>query len=177
MQQLTTSVNFFKIRRVQSQEYRHRASLIFYYSNTIFIIIVINCQIAFKLEHQVLQSEQLVSILKFSETWLYLRGKCTHTNILVHLPSELFITSWAFMHEVNIWPSLSLARFFLPQQLFCQSKIKKCNVCLDIFVSDTSIARNFHFPGLEKLNFSFIRPHALFSDQISVFVLFKIKNV
>ena len=47
MQQLTTLVIFFK-----SEEYR--ASLIFYYSSVVFIIIVINCQAAFKLNHQIL---------------------------------------------------------------------------------------------------------------------------
>ena len=46
------------------------------------------------------------------------------------------------MHEVNISPSFSLARFFLTQQLIYKSKIEKHNVSLDIFVSDTSIARN-----------------------------------
>ena len=42
------------------------------------------------------------------------------------------------MHEVNISPSFSLARFFLTQQLIYKSKIEKSNVSLDIFVSDTS---------------------------------------
>ena len=52
------------------------------------------------------------------------------------------------MHEVNILPPLSLARFFLTQQLiYNNSKIEKHNVSLDIFVSDTSIARNLHLPG------------------------------
>ena len=47
-------------------EYMHRASLIFYYSITVFIKIVINCQAAFRLDRQVLQTEQLVVILEFS---------------------------------------------------------------------------------------------------------------
>ena len=45
----------------------------------------------------------------------------------------------AFMHEVNIVPPLSHARFFLTQQVIYNSKIEKNNVSLDIFVSDTSI--------------------------------------
>ena len=61
------------------------------------------------------------------------------------------------MHEVNISPPLSLARFFLTQQLICKSKIEKHNFSLDIFVSNTSIARNLHLPGLEKKHFSYIR--------------------
>ena len=78
------------------------------------------------------------------------------------------------MHEVNISPPLSPARFFLTQQLICKNKIEKHNVSLDIFVSDTSIARNLHLLGLEKKHFSYIRTH--FLDQILVFVLLKIKE-
>ena len=43
------------------------------------------------------------------------------------------------MHEVNISPPLSLAKFFLIQQLiYNKGKIGNCIVSLDIFVSDTS---------------------------------------
>ena len=45
----------------------------------------------------------------------------------------------AFMHEHNIFSPLSLARFFLTQQLIYKSKIEKHNISLDIFVSDTSV--------------------------------------
>ena len=62
------------------------------------------------------------------------------------------------MHEVNISPPLSLAKFFLTQQLICKSKIEKHNnVILDIFVSDTSIPRSLHLSGLEKKYLSYIR--------------------
>ena len=61
------------------------------------------------------------------------------------------------MHKVNISPPLSLARFFLTQQPICGSKIEKRNVSLDIFVSDNSLARKHHLPGLEKKHFSYIR--------------------
>ena len=59
----------------------------------------------------------------------------------------LTIIGWAFMHEVNISPSLNLAKFFLTQQIIYKSKIEKYTVSLSIFVSDTSIARNLHLPG------------------------------
>ena len=42
------------------------------------------------------------------------------------------------MHELNILSPLSLARFFLTQQLIYKSKTEKHNISLDIFVSDTS---------------------------------------
>ena len=43
------------------------------------------------------------------------------------------------MYELNILSPLSLARFFLTQQLIYKSKIEKHNISLDIFVSsDTS---------------------------------------
>ena len=113
MQQLTTLLTFFKIRSVYSQKYKNRASLIFSYNIIFFIIIVINCQAAFKLDHQVPQTEQLVVILKFS----YLRGKCSHSNVSVHLPSELIIIDWAFIHEVYILSPLNLPRFFLTNHL------------------------------------------------------------
>ena len=50
------------------------------------------------------------------------------------------------MHEL-IFSPLRLARFFLTQQLIYNSKIEKHNISLDVFVSDTSIARNLHLPG------------------------------
>ena len=80
------------------------------------------------------------------------------------------------MHEVNISPSLNLAKFFLTQQIIYKSKIEKYTVSLSIFVSDTSIARNLHLPGFDKQYFSYIRTHTLFLDQISVFVLLKFKE-
>ena len=45
----------------------------------------------------------------------------------------------AFMHEHNIFSPLSLARFFLTQQLIYNSKIEKHNISLDIFVLENSI--------------------------------------
>ena len=59
---------------------------------------------------------------------------------------------WAFMHELNILSPLIQARFFLTQQLIHQSKIEKHSVSLDVFVSDTSIARTFIY--LEKEHFT-----------------------
>ena len=53
----------------------HRASLIFYYSSIVYLtfyygsivfIIAINSQVAFKLDYQLLQREQQLVILKFS---------------------------------------------------------------------------------------------------------------
>ena len=70
----------------------------------------------------------------------------------------------------------SLSIFFLTQQLIYLSKIEKPNVGLDIFVSDTSIARNLHLPGLEKKLLRYIRTHTVFLNQILVFVLLKIKE-
>ena len=65
---------------------------------------------------------------------------------------------------------LNPARFFLTQQLIYKSKIEKHNVSLDIFVSDTSIARNLHLLGLEKKHFSYIRTHTLFGSDSGIFV-------
>ena len=79
-----------------------------------------------------------------------MRGKCIFSNVSVYLPSELIIIGGAFMHEVNVSPSLSLARFFLTQELIYKGKIEKRNVTLDIFVSDTSIAKNLRLSWLEK---------------------------
>ena len=47
---------------------------------------------------------------------------------------------------------------------------------LDIFVSDTNIARKLHLLRLNKKHFSYIRTHTPFLDQIFVFVLLKIKG-
>ena len=57
------------------------------------------------------------------------------------------------MHEINISPPLSLARFFLTQKLIYKSKIEKHNVSLDIFVSDTSSPEPETFIYLEKEDF------------------------
>ena len=67
--------------------------------------------------------------------------KCIHSNVslFIYVGSELIIIGWAFMHELNILSSLSLARFFLTQQLIYKSKIEKHNISLDIFVSETSV--------------------------------------
>ena len=43
------------------------------------------------------------------------------------------------MHEPNILSPLTLARFFLTQQLIYQIRIEKHNISLDIFVSDTTV--------------------------------------
>ena len=43
------------------------------------------------------------------------------------------------MHELNISSPLSLARFFLTQQLIYKNKIGKYNISLDIFASKTSV--------------------------------------
>ena len=53
--------------------------------------------------------------------------------------NKLIIIGWAFMHELNILPPLSLARFFLTQQLIYKSKIEKHNISLVIFVSVTNV--------------------------------------
>ena len=49
------------------------------------------------------------------------------------------IIGWAFMHDLNILPPLSLARFLLHEQLIYKSKIEKRNISLEIVVSDTSV--------------------------------------
>ena len=53
------------------------------------------------------------------------------------------------MHEVNISP-LTPGRFFVTPELVYKSNIEKHDVSLDIFVSDTSIARKLHLLRLEK---------------------------
>ena len=74
------------------------------------------------------------------------------------------------MHEVNILPPLSnLARFFLTQQLiFYKSKTEKHNFSLDIFVSNTNVARNLHLLELEKKYFSYVRTHTLFGSDSGI---------
>ena len=71
------------------------------------------------------------------------------------------------MDEINISPPLSLARFFLTQQLIYKSKIEKHSVSLDILVSHTSIARNLHLPGLEKKHKD---PHSFFRSDFGICV-------
>ena len=43
------------------------------------------------------------------------------------------------MYELNILSPLSLARFFLTQQLIYKSKFEKHSISLDIFVSESSV--------------------------------------
>ena len=96
------------------------------------------------------------------------------------------------MHQVNISPPLGLARFFLTRQLIYKSKIEKHNVSLDIFVSDTSIARNLHLPRfmvhglvlylhakLEKKHFSYIKdPFSSLGSDFGIYLCcWKSKNV
>ena len=173
IQQPTILVTFFQVRldqlksdqtssmtivltilsRVQSGLQAQSQSNFFIIATTIvFIIIVINCQLAFKFDHQVLQTEQQLVIFKFSYlAQLYLRGKCIHSNVsqFIYVGSELIIIDWAFMHELDILSPLNLARFFLTQQLIYKSKIEKYNISLDIFVSEISVVQpgNFIYRG------------------------------
>ena len=54
------------------------------------------------------------------------------------------------MHELNILSPLSLARFFLIQQLIYKSKIEKHNISLYIFVSESSVVQPGTFIYLGK---------------------------
>ena len=76
----------------------------------------------------------------------------------------IYPVNWSLlaMLEVNISPLLSLALFYLTQQLIYKGKIEKNDVRLDISVSDTSIVKNFHLPGLEKKHYSYLRTFTLF---------------
>ena len=178
MQQPTILVTFFQIREY-NQDYRHRASLIFYYSyqHTVFIIFVINCQLAFKLDHQILQqTEQQLIIFKLSYlAQPYLRGKCIQSNVsqFIYIGSELIIIGWAFMRELNILSPLSPARFFLIQQLIYKSKIEKHNISLDIFVS----VQYSQKPSSTWENNILATNNTPFLDQISVFVFFVLQRL
>ena len=178
MQHPTILMTFFQIREY-NQDYRHRASLIFIIvTSIVFIIIVINCHLAFKLDHQVLQTEyQQLAILKLSDlAQLYLRGKCIVSQS-IYIGSELIIIGWVFMHELSILPPLSLARFFLTQQVICKSKIEKHNFSLARYFCirhQCSRARNLHLTG--EITFQ-LRPILLSLDQISVFVLLVLQRL
>ena len=89
-----------------------------------------------------------------------MRGKCIRSNVSFHLLSEWIVIGWASMYDVNTLPPLSLIRALLTRQLIYKSKTEKHNVSLDIFISDTSIARNLPLPEFEKKHFSYF-----FEDQ------------
>ena len=72
-------------------------------------------------------------------------GKGIYCNDLADVPSDLIIIGWAFMS--SIYCLLEANIFLNSEQLIYKSKAEKKNVSLDIFVSDTSIARNLHLPG------------------------------
>ena len=79
------------------------------------------------------------------------------------------IIGWAFMHELDILPPRSLARFLLTQQLIYKSKIEKHNISLDIFVSSTSvIAKNLHLPG--EITFQ-LQPIPFFGSDFGICVV------
>ena len=66
-QQRTTLVTFLKSKTcTHKSSYRYGDSIIFYYSIYILITFAIIDQIAFKLDHQVVETDQLVVILKLS---------------------------------------------------------------------------------------------------------------
>ena len=54
------------------------------------------------------------------------------------------------MHKLNMSSLRSLGSFFLTQQLIYKRKIEKHNISLDIFVWNTSIARNLHLATWRK---------------------------
>ena len=83
------------------------------------------------------------------------------------------IIGLAFIRELNISSPLSLDRLFLTQQLICKEKIEKYNIILDIFASDTSIAKNLHHSSTWRNNVLATQgPKLLSLDQILVFALF-----
>ena len=122
--------DLFLNQRVQSgpQAWSQSNFLLYSYQHCFYYYIVFNCQLAFKLDHQVYQTgQQLVILNKLSYlpsqlAQLYLRGKCINSNVsqqclFTYVGSELIIIGWAFVHELNmLLPPLSLARFFLTAQ-------------------------------------------------------------
>ena len=176
MQQLISLVTFLQVRRLQSQEYRHRACLIFYIITVLFLLLLL--LIARQLSNLIIRYYRYSSNLSFLNSLsLALSERYVHPQqcSIVHLRRELIIIGWAFMHQLNISPLLSLARFFLTQQLIYKRKTEKHNVSLDIFVSDTSIDRNLYLSGKRTFQLH-TDPYSFLCDQISVFVLLKNKD-
>ena len=65
----------------------------------------------------------------------------------------------AFIHEINISPPFSLARFFSATNLMIE--IEKNNASLENFVSNTSIATRIREFRFDKKYFSYISTHFL----------------
>ena len=93
----------------------------------------------------------------------------------IYLVSRLLLAGHLFMHEVNILPPLSLARFFLTQQLIYKSKIEKHNVSLSILYKMPVEPEAFICQDWRK-NILATKGPILFFDQILVFVMLRIKQ-
>ena len=133
MQQPTILVTFFQIREY-SQDYRHRTSLVFYQLQLPVLFLLLLLLIASQLSNLIIkyyrQSSNLSFLNSLSLALSERSGKCIHSNVsqFIYVGSELIIIGWAFIHERNISSPLSLARFFLTQQLIYKSKIEKHNI-------------------------------------------------
>ena len=101
----------------------------------------------------------------------YLIVQCISSIVSVYVPIELILLVWR-----------QYITSAITEQLIYKSKIEKQNVSLDTFVSNTSIARNLHLPGLEKKHFSYKTkcfsfilqksndPYSLFGSDIGICV-------
>ena len=147
IQSSTILVTYFQIREY-SPDYRHRASLIFYYRYQ-YCFYVLLLLIASQLSNLIIKYHRQSSNLSFLNSLtqlslLYLRGiKCIDSIVsqFIYVVNELIIIDWEFMHELNILSPLSLARFLSTQQLIYKRKIEKHKISLDIFVSDTTVVQ------------------------------------
>ena len=148
-QQLTILVTLFK-----SEEYSHSSvgiELIYFFLSQLAISnLLLLLSISWQLSNLIIRCQRQISNFPFLNS-LSLAVSERYVNpqqcVIVHLRCELIIIVWALMHELNnVWSHLSLARFFVTQQVIYKSKTEKPNDSLDIFVSNTSIARNLHLP-------------------------------
>ena len=84
----------------------------------------------------------------------------------------MYLANWSLLagylwsqYIASSWPGFSST-----QQLIHKSKIEKQNGSLDIFISDTSIARNLYLPGLEKKQFNYKTKNVHASDiEVPIF--------
>ena len=118
IQQLTSLVTFFQVKRLQSQEYRHRACLIFYIITVLFLLLLLLLLllIARQLSNLIIRYYRQSSNLSFLNSLsLALSERYVHPQqcLIVHLRRKLIIIGWAFMHQLNISTSSQPCQIFL----------------------------------------------------------------
>ena len=168
-----------RIRGVQSQEYRYKAGLIFYYCSITLIIVIIS-QVAFKSTYQV-QYRESSQLFLVNSLNLAVCDRLVHCKFPIHIPNESIIIGLGHLVQfLGQYITSSQPRFFLTQS--------KYSIEEEIFCIRHQYSQKPSPAWIEKINFKYkvknvfvsyfknIWTHTLFLDQIHLCCSVKVRD-